>query len=185
MEAAIAFGLAEDLDPTFGCEDWSRAKFLSPERPAAQYWDVLPVLGVDALLLEILTEKGLRRGPVLDRKRSPFYDFLKLDFVEWLIFLARGRRVGCWLFQPPGNRFRPVRPMPRAQRAAFQRCEHVMWYLFNLVGRLGDAALVLLPARGVSVGVALGTQGQPDHKRARQVVHACCGLGSPLGSSCS
>ena len=167
----------------FGAEDWTRSKSSLSSRPPAEYWDVLPVFHADPLLLELFTQKGLRWGPVLNLKDSAFYNMLSLDFLEWLVFLARGRRVRCWVFHPPAKRWRPLRPLPPDRRRIFDRCEEITWYLFRLIGRLGGAACVILPGRGRdSVGDhVIGSA----HRliQGQRTCHASCALGSPCGRS--
>ena len=69
VESALALGLAPDLDPSFGGEDWSWAHAAAPPWPPAQHWGVLLLGRADGALAVELERRGRRVGPMADFQR--------------------------------------------------------------------------------------------------------------------
>ena len=156
VELAQAYGVMDEVGPSFGSEDWSASKkqFLRGEgpappglasRPLAQRWDILSVGGVDVDFPSYASMAGLAVGPVVSRKRREFYDILDDRFLEWLLFLVNARRVRCWLWCPSRRL-----EAPRAAGAAGPEQVARWHYVLRRAARLGDAVAVVLPKQGTS-----------------------------------
>ena len=172
VEAAIALGEDVDLDCDFGGEDWTQQQKAVPTRPVAEKWDVLFVFGADPVLQDVLGQTSLRVGPPFDRKLSPFFDITAARSLEWLVFLARGRRVGAWIFLPPGLWVSPTRPLPRAKREQAALALKYAAFLFQLISDMGDVAVTVSPARSCAASAIRPRVGE-------EVSCDFCALGAP------
>ena len=118
-QALVGLGLATDA------ADFSGELLRGPPRPSAQRWDLLVICGGRGDVARYAAQEGLHVGPVIELKQSCWFDVLLPRTWEWLCFLAEGRRVRYWKFDPPCTTFsaaafppyrttaKPVRLQPR------------------------------------------------------------------------
>jgi len=180
IEAAQAYGVIDDLAPLFSLEDWRVQKETKAERPVAQKWDCLIILQADERFLEVLTELGIRWGPVVSRARKSFYDLNSLRCLEWLVFLMRERRVRFWIFDLPARLFDPNRPRPQKARRQAGLFWSRIWHLARLVGRMRTAAMLIMQQKCVEHPEIQASLSQ----RRVSITYAsasACSFGAPFG----
>ena len=79
-----------------------------PERPLAQYYDLIEVCGGSSVLSDEMNRRGFVVGPIIDLTYSEQCNLVNLQVLEWLIFLVQNRRVKALALERPCTTFSPA-----------------------------------------------------------------------------